>query len=291
MPSTVVTTGGNVTGNIRSVGARSITPITAEERHRAQAETNARRGILAVGTSVAVTALANFRSWGLDRGRLIYSLVEQARSPQAHRVPLALGFGIGLPVLGHGILTLKNAYQHHGAVGMLGSSQALQGAGEVALGGGAVALGLYRGLPSKLTLLKDFFRGPTIESVPITGGRWGAVNKLSNGIGSSMAVLTILAASANIWDGVSKNGAGGLVNHKSGRTGLIYGAGAAIGLGFNVRAGTKYAQAGESFVSAAVGAEWLSTGRIRNLRYGIGIAAGALWLTNELGGLDWLNKQ
>ncbi len=291
MPSTVFTTGRFVSGNSRPEAVRPHSADIAEAERSARRERNASRAGLAVGTSVAVTAIANFRSWGLDRGRLVYSLVEQARSPEARRLPLALGFGIGLPVLGHGLLTLKNAYQEHGAFGMLGSSQALQGAGEVAIGGGAIALGLHRGLPSKLTLLKDFFRGPTIESVPITGGGWGAVNKLSNGIGSSMAVLTILAASANIWDGVSKNGAGGLINHKSGRTGLIYGAGAAIGLGFNIRAGLKYARAGESFMSAAVGAEWLSTGRIRNLRYGIGLAAGALWLTNELGGLDWLNKK
>lgn len=249
------------------------------------------RGALAVGSSIAVTALGNFRSWGLDRSRLVYSLVEQARSPQAKRLPLALGFAVGLPVLGHGLLTTRQAYSKHGITGMFGDSQAMQGVAETALGVGAVALGLHQGLPTRLTLLKDFFRGPTTKSIPVTGRGWGMINKMSNGISSSMAIMTIGASALNIWDGVSKNGPDGLITHKSGRTGLIYGLGAGIGLGFNLRAGLKYARPGEGFLSAAVGAEWLNTSRIKNIRYGIGLATGGLWLANELGALDWLNTK
>ena len=221
----------------------------------------------------------------------MYSLVEQARSPQARRLPLALGFAVGLPVLGHGLLTTKRAYSKEGITGMFGDAQAMQGVGETALGVGAIALGLHQGLPTKLTLLKDFFRGPTTESIRVTGRGWGAINKMSNGISSSMAIMTIGASALNMWDGVSKNGPGGLITHKSGRTGLIYGLGAGIGLGFNLRAGLAYARPGEGFLSAAVGAEWLSSSRIKNIRYGIGLATGGLWLANELGALDWLNKK
>jgi hypothetical protein len=249
------------------------------------------RGRLAIAASIGVTAVGTFRSWGLDRGRLIYSLVQQARSPQAHRVPLALGFGVGLPLVGFGLTTMGRSYKEQGITGMFGDGQALLGAASTVSGAGAVAAGMHRGLPSQLALMKDFFRGPTTQSIPVTGRGWGAINKLSNGISSSMALLTLAASAANIQDGIHRNGMSGLYDHKSGRTGMIYGTGALVGLGFNLRSGIAHARPGESFMSAALGSEWLASSKIRNIRYGIGIATGALWLTNEVGGFNWLNSR
>lgn len=247
------------------------------------------QGGLAIATGVAVAGLGNFKSWILDRGRLVVAAGQEMRGGNARMAPLGISAAIGLPLVGHGLLQAKRTIDKEGALGLVTSGQGAMAVGEVAAGGGVLAFGLNKGLPNGLSLFADLFRGPTTNSIKIEGGLWGVTNKLSNGIGSSLGVLTLIAAGAGIQNGWSKDGPAGIYGTRSGRSGVIYGSGALIGLGFGLTAATKFRGPTQGFMTAYVGSEWLARPAIRNIKYGIGLAMGGLWLGNQFGWLDGLN--
>lgn len=143
-----------------------------------------------------------------------------------------------------------------------------------------------------LTLAKDYLRGPTTSSVPVHGGRWGlwgSAARLSNAMGSTLALVTYVSAATNLYAGVEKEGALGLVNDWHGRTGVVQATTASVSLSFALRAGFRHRDPGQGFWQAFAGSTWLSTPRQRNIRFAAGMAVGLLLPLNVFGALDFLN--
>ncbi len=161
---------------------------------------------------------------------------------------------------------------------------------------GRIALAGYlnakqNNLKFKTTVL-DMFRGPTLGNVPIDGGKWNLWQRsfrLSNTIGTGLGVLGAFVAITGISAGVEEDGGNGILNTKRGRTGLIQAAYSAWGASFGLVAATRFRDPGQGFWEAFAGASWLAKPSVRNLRWGVGMAVGALTIANELGYLDKMN--
>lgn len=137
---------------------------------------------------------------------------------------------------------------------------------------------------------KDLVRGPSTATVPVQGGMWGIAARMSNGIGSGLAVMNVVTGVTNTIDGYRQEGWDGLYDTKAGRTGVFEIVNSVWTLQFAVRAMTKHRDKGQSALQASVGATWLSSPRVKNIKLVGGVLLANLVLVNELGWFSRFDK-
>jgi hypothetical protein len=190
-----------------------------------------------------------------------------AAADAAHRSDLARYTALGTLAVG----TFKSYVLDHGRLVVAGINQSRQG-------------DLHW-----MDLAKDVFRGPSTASVPVTGGWWGRVNKLSNGIGASLSAISIGAALVNAQDAIADQGPGGMVTTRSGRFATFTLLHEAFTLGLAGFAGVARRDAGQGFLQAFTGSSWLASPAVKNVAWVAGTALGLSMFANELGWFDFLN--